>query len=213
MDNNDYDFKMEWPEEFAEYADLPPISDESLAGIIAAITPVMRQIRIKRRIKSAIKAGTTVMCISVCVFTAVTVMKQHTHIDMPATEMVKQVEAAPPQSAKPTRTETKIVSQAIVSHITPVRLTASARSGLRRINTDAGRNQPGKRPVEQTPNSSAYRVVYSSQETPMIGSAEDITGSKKQSWTEGAEALRKHPPGAENNPGEAARGSGTTLPR
>lgn len=191
MDNKDDDFKMEWPEEFAEYADLPPLTDEELNGIITAITPVMRGIRIKRRVRAGVKAGTTMLGAGICVLTAVTLMNYNKRGDIAATEIVQQIAAIPEQEkGKQLILKTHILSARRVRKIIPGRLTVTDA-----LKPSGHIKEPGGYQVPDGGNEqvSEGRVHnnFSVQPTTRIGSAEEVTGSKKQEWLEGAEAPHK----------------------
>ena len=49
MKDNEYDFKMEWPDECKDCENVPPATPEEMEGIMRAIAPALRRNRIIHR--------------------------------------------------------------------------------------------------------------------------------------------------------------------
>ncbi len=68
MKDNEYDFKMEWPDEYKDCENVPPATPEEMEGIMRAIAPVLRRNRIIHRTRLAVKYGGTLLTIGCCLF-------------------------------------------------------------------------------------------------------------------------------------------------
>ena len=214
MNNNEYDFDMDWPEEFAEYANLPPLSDEALNGIITAIKPVMRRIRVKRRVKAGLKAASAMTVVGLCMFTAVTMIHQGPQNAVPSTEMVKLIPSIPEEKNEPSEKPGSYSSSAPVKRAGTTQLPIAAvnkPARPRAIHYDERLSNQG---IAQQAKVTAPSLSFSKpQATLQMINAEDIAASQKQAWKEAGEAPQQRPADLAITVEEAGIATDKTLPK